>query len=119
VSQLPQKLDRDLRFIAEAKSAFDELLAVIAEERPLEIMPDEFIGRSINHPLYGLMLWYFKSRNAICFTTVLAIRQVMGKQYQLENDLTSFHFLVSKNLATVRTIVSNTRLRKNSPTARY
>jgi hypothetical protein len=33
--------------------------------------------------------------------------------------ITSFHFLVSKNLATVRTIVSNTRLRKNSPTARY
>jgi hypothetical protein len=78
VSQLPQKLDRDLRFIAEAKSAFDELLAVIAEERPLEIMPDEFIGRSINHPLYGLMLWYFKSRNAICFTTGLAIWPALG-----------------------------------------
>lgn len=58
----------------------------LKKERPLEIMPDEFIGRSINHPLYGLMLWYFKSRNAICFTTGLAIRQVMGKQYQLEND---------------------------------
>jgi hypothetical protein len=86
VSQLPQKLDRDLRLVADTKSPFDELLAVIAEERRLEISADEFVGRSINHPLYGLMLWYFKSRNAVCFTTGLAIRQIMGKQYRLEND---------------------------------
>jgi hypothetical protein len=86
VSQLPQKLDRDLRLIAQAKSPFDELLAVIAEERNLEITPDEFEGRSISHPLYGLMCWYFKSRGAVCFTTGLAIRQAMGKQYKLESD---------------------------------
>jgi hypothetical protein len=86
VSQLPQKLDRDLRLVANAKNPFDELISVIAEERRLEITADEFEGRSINHPLYGLMLWYFKSRNAVCFTTGLAIRQTMGKQYRLEND---------------------------------
>jgi hypothetical protein len=86
VSQLPQKLDRDLRLIGEAESPFDELLAVIAEERRLEITPDEFVGRSISHPLFGLMCWYFKKRGAVCFTTGLAIRHAMGKQYQLEND---------------------------------
>jgi hypothetical protein len=86
VSQLPQKLDHDLRLVAEAKSPFDELIAVIAEERRLEITADEFEGRSIGHPLYGLMRWYFKSRGAVCFTTGLAIRQTMGKQYKLEND---------------------------------
>jgi hypothetical protein len=86
VSQLPTKLDRDLRLIAEAENPFDELLAVIAEERRLEITSDEFVGRSINHPLFSLMCWYFKQRSAICFTTGLAIRQAMGKQYQLEND---------------------------------
>jgi hypothetical protein len=84
--QLPQKLDHDLRLVAEAKSPFDELIAVIAEERRLEITADEFEGRSIGHPLYGLMRWYFKSRGAVCFTTGLAIRQTMGKQYKLEND---------------------------------
>jgi len=62
------------------------LLAVIKEERHLEITADEFEGRSVNHPLYGLMLWYFKSRGAVCFTTGLAIRQAMGKKYQLESD---------------------------------
>ena len=41
VSQLPQKLDRDLRTIKESKNPFDELLAVIEEERRLEITPDE------------------------------------------------------------------------------
>jgi len=85
-SQLPQKLDRDLRLIAGSSSPFDDLLKVIEEERPLEIVPGEFEGRAISHPLFGLMCWYFKSRNAICFTTGVAIRQAMGKKYQLEND---------------------------------
>ena len=86
VSQLPQKLDRDLRTIKELKNPFDELLAVIEEERRLEIAPDEFVGRSISHPLFGLLRWYLKSRNAVCFTTGVALRQAMGKKYALEND---------------------------------
>ena len=86
VSQLPQKLDRDLRTIKESKNPFDELLAVIEEERRLEITPDEFVGRSISHPLFGLLRWYLKSRNAVCFTTGVALRQGMGKKYALEND---------------------------------
>ena len=86
VSQLPQKLDRDLRTIKESKNPFDELLAVIEEERRLEITSDEFVGRSISHPLFGLLRWYLKSRNAVCFTTGVALRQAMGKKYALEND---------------------------------
>jgi hypothetical protein len=86
VSQLPQKLDRDLRIIQESKNPFDELLAVIEEERHLAITPDEFVGRSISHPLFGLLNWYLKSRNAVCFTTGVALRQTMGKKYTLEND---------------------------------
>lgn len=86
VSQLPQKLDRDLRVIAESSSPFDELLGGIAEERILEITPDEFAGRSISHPLFGLMRWYFKKRGAVCFSTGLELRKTMGKKYQLEND---------------------------------
>jgi hypothetical protein len=86
ISQLPQKLDRDLRIIKESKQPFDDLLAVIQDERPLKIEPEEFIGRGIGHPLFALMRWYFKSRNAQCFTTGLGLRKNMGKKYQLEND---------------------------------
>lgn len=86
VSQLPQKLDRDLRIVREAANPFDELLAVIEEERRLEITSDEFVGRSISHPLFGLMRWYFKSKGALCFTTGVQLRQAMGKKYSLEND---------------------------------
>jgi hypothetical protein len=86
VSQLPQKLDHDLRVVRDSENPFDELLAVIQEERRLEITPDEFVGRSISHPLFGLMRWYLKSRNAVCFTTGVALRQAMGKKYALEND---------------------------------
>lgn len=87
VSQLPQKLDRDLRVIRDSAQPFDELLSVIEQEqRTLEIMPQEFAGRAVQHPLFSLMRWYFKSRNAVCFTTGLGLRKNMGSKYQLEND---------------------------------
>lgn len=86
VSQMPQKLDFDLRIVADSEEPFDELINVIAEESRLEIVPDEFAGRSISHPLYGLMTWYLKSRGAVCLTTGVGLHQNMGKKYQLESD---------------------------------
>jgi hypothetical protein len=87
VSQLPQKLDRDLRVLQESKGPFDELLRIIEEEEGrLEVLPHEFAGRAIQHPLYSMMRWYLKSRGAVCFTTGLNIRKNMGSRYQLEND---------------------------------
>lgn len=86
ISQLPQKLDRDLRMVRESDQPFDELLRVIQDDRALEIHPDEFEGRTISHPLYPMMRWYFKSREAYCFTTGVKLRQPMGKRYSLESD---------------------------------
>lgn len=86
ISQLPQKLDRDLRMVRDSAQPFDELLRVIQDERALEILPDEFEGRTISHPLYPMMRWYFKSREAYCFTTGVKLRQPMGKRYSLESD---------------------------------
>ena len=86
VSQQPQKLDFDLRIIKEKERPFEELLAVIQEERRLEIVPDEFVGRTISHPLFGLLRWYMKSRGATCLTTGLGLHKNMGEKYQLEND---------------------------------
>ena len=86
VSQLPQKLDKDLRTIAESSNPFDALLQSIAEERELKISPSEFAGRAIQHPLFSMTRWYLKSRGAVCFTTGMSIRQNMGKKYQLELD---------------------------------
>ena len=81
-----QNLDFDLRVINESNRPFEELLTNISKESNLEILPDEFVGRSISHPLFGLMRWYFKSRHAICFSTGLSLRKNMGEKYQLEND---------------------------------
>ncbi|MBC7366412.1 MAG: DUF262 domain-containing protein [Undibacterium sp.] len=86
VSQLPQKLDRDLRAVAESTQPFDALLQVIAEENRLEIMPAEFVGRAIQHPLFSMVRWYLKSRGAVCFTTGMSLRRNMGAKYQLERD---------------------------------
>lgn len=86
ISQLPQKLDKDLRTIAESQNPFDALLQDIAEERELKISPTEFAGRVIQHPLFSMVRWYLKSRGAVCFTTGMSIRQNMGKKYQLELD---------------------------------
>ena len=85
-SQLPQKLDFDLRLVAESQQPFDELVNVIAEERRLEIVADEFVGRAVSHPLFGLVRWYLKSRGAVCLTTGVGLRQNMGAKYQLEED---------------------------------
>ena len=86
VSQLPSKLDFDLRIIKEKERPFEELLGVIKEDRRLEISPDEFVGRSISHSLFGLLRWCIKSRGATCFTTGLGLHRNMGEKYQLEND---------------------------------
>lgn len=86
VSQLPQKLDRDLRIVHESKQPFDDLLQMIAEERPLKIQPLEFVGRAIQHPLFSMVRWYLKSRGAVCLTTGVSLRKNMGKKYQLELD---------------------------------
>lgn len=86
ISQLPQKLDKDIGIVVRQENPFDELLNIIKSERPLEISPDEFEGVDVRNALFGLMRWYFKSRNAICFTTGIGIRQNMGKKYSLEWD---------------------------------
>lgn len=88
VSQLPQKLDHDLRILKDSASPFDRLLDVIRDERggSIAITPEEFEGRAVQHPLFGLMKWYLKSRNAICLTTGVSIRQPMGERYQVEQD---------------------------------
>ena len=105
VSQLAQKLDRDLRLLQESDQPFDDLLAVIAEERPLEILPGEMEGRAVQHPLFSMMRWYFKSRDAVCLTTGVGLRRNMGKKYQLESD----HIFPYSRL--------KTRLHRNSRTA--
>lgn len=86
ISQLPQKLDKDIGIINENPNPFDTLLALIDEERPLEIKASEFIGRDIRHPLFALMKWYFKSKGAVCLGTGLSLRKNMGKKYSLERD---------------------------------
>ncbi len=86
VSQLPQKLDRDLRTIATVVQPFDALLQAIAEDSRLPIQATEFVGRAIQNPLFSMMRWYFKSRGAVCLTTGMSLRQNMGSRYQLERD---------------------------------
>ena len=86
ISQLPQKLDKDLSIIVREKNLFGDLIALIGSERSLQITKDEFVGRGISHPLYNLMKWYFKSKNAVCLGTGLVIKKMMGKKYALEND---------------------------------
>lgn len=86
ISQLQQKLDKDIGIVAKEENPFDKLLNIIAAERSLEISKDEFIGVGISHALWGLMNFYFKSQGAICFTTGINIRKNMGKKYELEWD---------------------------------
>lgn len=86
ISQLQQKLDKDIGIVANEENPFDKLLSIIAADRPLEISKDEFIGAGVSNALWGLMKFYFKSKSAICFSTGINIRKNMGKKYDLEWD---------------------------------
>jgi uncharacterized protein with ParB-like and HNH nuclease domain len=129
ISQLPQKLDKDLSIINENPNPFDTMLALIDEERPLEIKPSEFIGRDIRHPLFSLMKWYFKSKGAVCLGTGLTLRRNMGKKYTLERDHifpysvlrdsslydmdNQFHYAIAQEM-TNRAILTSTENREKS-----
>ena len=86
VSQLPQKLDKDLGVVKSSTKPFEELLGIIEQERSLQITAGEFVGRDIRHPLFSMMKWYFKHKNAVCLTSGVSIRKNMGKKYTLEKD---------------------------------
>lgn len=129
ISQLPQKLDKDIGIINDNPNPFDTLLALIDEERPLEIKPSEFIGRDIRHPLFSLMKWYFKSKGAVCLGTGLSLRKNMGKKYSLERDHifaysvlrdsgiydmeNQFHYAIAQEI-TNRAILTSTENREKS-----
>ena len=129
ISQLPQKLDKDIGIINDNPNPFDTLLAIIDEERPLEIKASEFIGRDIRHPLFSLMKWYFKSKGAVCLGTGLSLRRNMGKKYSLERDHifaysvlrdsgyydmeNQFHYAIAQEI-TNRAILTSTENREKS-----
>ena len=97
ISQLGAKLDKDLTIIINEENPFDKLLNLIALERNLEIMPNEFEGVGVLHPLWGIMKFYFKSNNAVCFSTGINIRKNMGKKYDLEWDHIFPYSVLKKN----------------------
>jgi hypothetical protein len=129
ISQLPQKLDKDISIINDTDNPFDTMLALIDEERSLEIKPSEFVGRDIRHPLFSLMKWYFKSRGAVCLGTGLTLRKNMGKKYALERDHifaysvlrdsgiydmdNQFHYAIAQEI-TNRAILTSTENREKS-----
>lgn len=86
VSQLGQKLDRDLRMVAESPQPFDALMQDFINEERLVIQPSDFVGRAPQHPLFSMVRWYLKSRGAVCLTTGVSLRKNMGPKYQLERD---------------------------------
>ena len=80
------KIDKDIGTVVKSENPLDKLISYIEQERPLKISKEKFIGRGVSHPLFNLMRWYFKSRNAVCFGTGIGIRKNMGKKYSLEYD---------------------------------
>lgn len=81
-----QKLETELKVIARSNDPWDHLVAFIAEKRPLRITPEELERVVIQSPLFTVMRWIFKARDAICLTTGAKLHQVMGEKYALERD---------------------------------
>lgn len=96
ISQMQQKLDKDLSIVANDENPFDKLLTIIESERILKIDKNEFIGAGVSNALWGLMRWYFKSKKAVCLTTGISIRTNMGRKYGLEWDHIFAYSLLKK-----------------------
>jgi hypothetical protein len=90
ISQLPQKLTKDLTLLKNSlenkQNPFDNLLQVIKEERNLIISEYEFENATTSSPLFGLMKFYFKSKGALSFDGVKISELNHGTKYSLEND---------------------------------
>lgn len=81
-----QKLETELKVIARSPEPWDHLVSFIAEKRPLKVTPEELERVVIQSPLFTVMRWIFKARDAICLTTGAKLHQVMGERYLLERD---------------------------------
>lgn len=90
ISQLPQKLTKDLNVlknsIANNQNPFDNLLQIIKEEKSLVISEYEFEGATTTHPLFNLMKFYFKSKGALSFDGVKISEQNNINKYSIEHD---------------------------------
>ena len=53
ISQLQQKLDKDVKIAANEKNPFDQMINQIGVDRPLEISKEEFIGATVSHAFMG------------------------------------------------------------------
>ncbi|NBB51957.1 DUF262 domain-containing protein [Rhizobium sp. CRIBSB] len=81
-----QKLETELKIIDKSKDPWDQLVSLIAEKRPLAITPQELERIPIQNPIFTVMRWVFKAREAVCLTTGTKIHQSMGEKYSLERD---------------------------------
>lgn len=81
-----QKLDTELKLIDKGGDPWDQLVALIAEKRPLAITPQELERIPIQNPIFTVMRWVFKARDAVCLTAGTKLHQSMGEKYSLERD---------------------------------
>lgn len=81
-----QKLETELKIIERNPEPWEHLVSFIAEKRPLKVTPDELERVVVQSPLFTVMRWVFKARDAICLTTGAKLHQVMGERYALERD---------------------------------
>ncbi|CAN7719221.1 GmrSD restriction endonuclease domain-containing protein [Mesorhizobium sp. LjRoot246] len=81
-----QKLETELKIIEKVDDPWDNLVALIAEKRPLAITPEELERIPIQNPIFTVMRWVFKARDAVCLTVGTKLHQTMGEKYSLERD---------------------------------
>lgn len=88
ISQLPQKLDSDLRTIRDNSiNPFDELRDKISDDRGrLELKADDITGRSTGSPIYKMMILAAKANGAVCWGTGTSLRDNVGDKYEIQSD---------------------------------
>ncbi len=88
ISQLPQKLDMDLRIIRDnSVNPFDDLRNKISDDRGrLELKADDITGRGTGSPIYKMMILAAKANGAVCWGTGTSLRDNVGDKYEIQSD---------------------------------
>ncbi len=85
-AQTDQRLEADLSIVAKEVEPWDALRANIVEQRGrVEMKPDDFEGRTAQHPLYRMVFILAKAHSAVDWFNGLPLGQTVGASYAVHS----------------------------------
>jgi len=93
-SQTDQRLDHDISLVIKSSNPCKDLIDAIIDQRGrIEVKPNDFEGRNIQHPLYRMTYILAKANGAIDWSNGSPLSKTVGKFYKVQS-----HHIFPKSL---------------------